>query len=68
MQFTTQQNKLNVALQNLVRNTNTKFEQFSFIRLETKENKATEKSTRAKKSKKEPAKKISQKSEKTNRR
>ena len=38
MQFTTQQNKLNTALQNLVRNTNTKFEQFSFIRLETKEN------------------------------
>ena len=38
MQFTTQQNKLNAVLQNLVRNTNTKFEQFSFIRLETKEN------------------------------
>ena len=38
MQFTTQQNKLNTALQNLVRNTNSKFEQFSFIRLETKEN------------------------------
>ena len=38
MQFTTQQNKLNAALQNLVRNTNTKFEQFSFIRLQTKEN------------------------------
>lgn len=38
MQFTTQQNKLNTALQHLVRNTNSKFEQFSFIRLETKEN------------------------------
>ena len=38
MKFNIQQTELNTALQNLVRNTNTKFEQFSFIRLETKEN------------------------------
>ena len=38
MKFNIQQTALNTALQNLVRNTNTKFEQFSFIRLETKEN------------------------------
>ena len=38
MKFNIQQTELNTALQNLVRNTNTKFEQFSFNRLETKEN------------------------------
>ena len=38
MKFEIQQTELNTALQHLVRNTNTKFEQFSFIRLETKEN------------------------------
>ena len=38
MKFEIHQTKLNTALQHLVRNTNTKFEQFSFIRLETKEN------------------------------
>lgn len=38
MKFEIHQTELNIALQNLVRNTNTKFEQFSFIRLETKEN------------------------------
>ena len=38
MKFNIHQTELNTALQNLVRNTNTKFEQFSFIRLETKEN------------------------------
>lgn len=38
MKFEIHQTELNTALQNLVRNTNTKFEQFSFIRLETKEN------------------------------
>ena len=38
MKFKIHQTELNTALQNLVRNTNTKFEQFSFIRLETKEN------------------------------
>lgn len=38
MKFNIQQTELNTALQHLVRNTNTKFEQFSFIRLETKEN------------------------------
>lgn len=38
MKFKIQQTELNTALQHLVRNTNTKFEQFSFIRLETKEN------------------------------
>ena len=38
MKFEIHQPELSTALQNLVRNTNTKFEQFSFIRLETKEN------------------------------
>ena len=38
MKFNIHQTELNTALQHLVRNTNTKFEQFSFIRLETKEN------------------------------
>ena len=38
MKFNIQQTELNAVLQNLVRNTNTKFEQFSFIRLITKEN------------------------------
>ena len=38
MKFEIHQTELNTALQHLVRNTNTKFEQFSFIRLETKEN------------------------------
>ena len=38
MKFNIQQTELNTALQHLVRNTNIKFEQFSFIRLETKEN------------------------------
>ena len=38
MKFNINQTELNTALQNLVRNTNTKFERFSFIRLETKEN------------------------------
>lgn len=38
MKFEIHQTELNTALQNLVRNTNTKFGQFSFIRLETKEN------------------------------
>ena len=38
MKFEIHQTELNTALQHLVRNTNIKFEQFSFIRLETKEN------------------------------
>ena len=38
MKFNIHQTELNTALQNLVRNTNTKFEQFSFIKLITKEN------------------------------
>lgn len=37
MKFNIHQTELNIALQNFARNTNTKFEQFSFIRLETKE-------------------------------
>ena len=38
MKFEIHQTELNTALQHLVRNTNTKFEQFSFIKLITKEN------------------------------
>ena len=38
MKFEIHQTELNTALQHLVRNTNTKFEQFSFIKLITKDN------------------------------
>ena len=38
MKFNIQQTELNTALQHLVRNANTKFEQFSFIKLITKDN------------------------------